>query len=259
MEKHPHRNNKPLPSNKRGFQASIDEIIPGFFICSAFEAGNLNMLKGKHISHILVCGSNLTFKFPKFFEYKKQELMDLPQVSIIKCLVDGFHYIEAFLNETELYGSMIDLEMGEPKIKDLSPEKLNEDKKLRSGLCVHCMAGCSRSVSTLCAFLMLKLNVSFEEMIAHIKTSRKQARPNKGFAAQLEQYDNVVKAYHKEKNYCEWGGLEEKLKKPELKRLLSTKIDFYTLNLLLSEKLDTYLKPQKYLSDQYKNIDKPKK
>jgi protein tyrosine phosphatase len=95
--------------------------------------------------------------------------MDQPGVSLIKFFLQAFRFIDSFLQETQVYQGQIP-----------SPE----NQKGKKAVLVHCMAGCSRSVSIMTAYLMMKLNVGFDEMIAHVRAQRPVARPNKGFVKQ---------------------------------------------------------------------------
>ena len=69
----------------------------------------------------------------------------------------------------------------------------NESNKLL----VHCLAGCSRSVSMVAGYLMFKFNAGFQEVFEYIKQRRKQASPNAGFQWALLQFESVLKNYFK--------------------------------------------------------------
>lgn len=55
---------------------------------------------------------------------------------------------------------------------------------------VHCMAGISRSVSTLTYYLMKKHNLNYFDTINHIRSRRSIANPNDCFKVQLQNYQN---------------------------------------------------------------------
>ena len=63
--------------------------------------------------------------------------------------------------------------------------KFIKDNLVNGHVFVHCMAGISRSVTIVAAFLMELLQISADEAVAHIKMYRKQAMPNSGFMEQL--------------------------------------------------------------------------
>jgi len=54
---------------------------------------------------------------------------------------------------------------------------------------VHCVKGISRSTTCLCAYLMVYLEIGAQEALAHIRSRRPMACPNKGFMRQLELFE----------------------------------------------------------------------
>lgn len=56
---------------------------------------------------------------------------------------------------------------------------------------IHCAAGVSRSASFTVAFLMKKMQLSFQEALEFVRKGkgRKYANPNSGFRSQLAQYE----------------------------------------------------------------------
>ena len=66
--------------------------------------------------------------------------------------------------------------------------KFIKDNLVNGHVFVHCMAGISRSVTIVAAFLMELLQISADEAVAHIKMHRKQAMPNSGFMKQLQNF-----------------------------------------------------------------------
>ena len=55
-------------------------------------------------------------------------------------------------------------------------------------LLVHCMAGASRSASVVCAYLILKYNLTVKEALELVRSARPIATPNAAFVAQLEEW-----------------------------------------------------------------------
>ncbi|KAI0319981.1 protein-tyrosine phosphatase-like protein, partial [Amylostereum chailletii] len=53
---------------------------------------------------------------------------------------------------------------------------------------VHCMMGMSRSVAVVCAYLIAEKSMTSPDAIAYVRSRRSIARPNVGFAQQLEAY-----------------------------------------------------------------------
>jgi protein tyrosine phosphatase len=63
--------------------------------------------------------------------------------------------------------------------------KFIKDNLVNGHVFVHCMAGISRSVTIVAAFLMEILQISADEAVTYIKMRREQAMPNSGFMKQL--------------------------------------------------------------------------
>eukprot|EP00403_Amphidinium_massartii_P008132 CAMPEP_0178421560 /NCGR_PEP_ID=MMETSP0689_2-20121128/26709_1 /TAXON_ID=160604 /ORGANISM="Amphidinium massartii, Strain CS-259" /LENGTH=292 /DNA_ID=CAMNT_0020043073 /DNA_START=50 /DNA_END=925 /DNA_ORIENTATION=- len=54
---------------------------------------------------------------------------------------------------------------------------------------VHCAAGISRSTTCLCAYLMVHLGLSFQQVLAFVTSRRKTVCPNDGFQRQLKSFE----------------------------------------------------------------------
>lgn len=67
-------------------------------------------------------------------------------------------------------------------------EALENDNKVL----IHCMAGRSRSVTILCAYIIKKFGMNVENALKSIKNKRDIIEPNQGFLKQLEQYYNYL-------------------------------------------------------------------
>lgn len=59
------------------------------------------------------------------------------------------------------------------------------------GVLVHCYAGVSRSVSVVIAYLIWKYNMSYNDALNYIRSSRPIANPNPGFAIQLINFSRL--------------------------------------------------------------------
>jgi dual specificity MAP kinase phosphatase len=85
------------------------------------------------------------------------------------------------------------------QFNDLINENL--DKKIL----VHCLAGCSRSIS-LCASFILKLNIidkkkkkyGIDRVLYFMKKKRDCSNPNDGFIKELKDYESFLKLQQKE-------------------------------------------------------------
>lgn len=69
-------------------------------------------------------------------------------------------------------------------------EKTRESNEGRS--LVHCVAGVSRSVSLVLAYLMKYQKMSLKSAFHHVKSVRPQIRPNTGFFKQLIEYEEKI-------------------------------------------------------------------
>lgn len=70
------------------------------------------------------------------------------------------------------------------------------DSEIKKGkkVLVHCMAGISRSVTIIIAYLMIKKNMSLMDAINYVKSKRKIAHPNEGFCCKLNILELKLKA-----------------------------------------------------------------
>ena len=60
---------------------------------------------------------------------------------------------------------------------------------LRTNVLVHCMAGISRSVTVVAAYMVRKFKKSSEEVIGQIRRRRPIVNPNRGFIQQLKEFE----------------------------------------------------------------------
>lgn len=68
---------------------------------------------------------------------------------------------------------------------------LAESRHSTAGACVyvHCAAGISRSTTSVCAYLMAHLGITFEESLEFIASKRRTVCPNDGFRKQLRRFE----------------------------------------------------------------------
>ena len=60
------------------------------------------------------------------------------------------------------------------------------------GILVHCLAGVSRSVTVICAYVMTITQLGFLGSLGYIILRRHTANPNSGFRMQLSEYAKEV-------------------------------------------------------------------
>ncbi len=77
-------------------------------------------------------------------------------------------------------------------IFDITFDIINKSINDKKNILIHCFAGVSRSPTIVCAYLMKKYKLSYNDAINIIKNKRNVVKPNKGFERQLIDYENVI-------------------------------------------------------------------
>jgi hypothetical protein len=62
----------------------------------------------------------------------------------------------------------------------------------KGGCLIHCMAGCSRSVTVLIAYLMYKKDITLREAFVQVKRKKKNIEPNETFRHELVVYSELL-------------------------------------------------------------------
>lgn len=75
------------------------------------------------------------------------------------------------------------------QVADMIEKTRQEDGKSL----VHCVAGVSRSVSLILAYLMKYADMSLKQAFHHVRSVRPQVRPNTGFFKQLIEYEQRLR------------------------------------------------------------------
>ncbi|KAK5869472.1 hypothetical protein PBY51_024185 [Eleginops maclovinus] len=68
---------------------------------------------------------------------------------------------------------------------------IHESRLKGEGCLVHCVAGVSRSVTLVVAYIMTATGRGWVESLAAVRTARPCAGPNLGFLRQLEEFENT--------------------------------------------------------------------
>ncbi|XP_031419086.1 dual specificity protein phosphatase 22-B isoform X2 [Clupea harengus] len=66
---------------------------------------------------------------------------------------------------------------------------MHESRLKGEGCLVHCLAGVSRSVTLVVAYIMTVTGLSWTEALAAVRVARPGAGPNQGFQRQLQEFD----------------------------------------------------------------------
>ncbi|XP_031419085.1 dual specificity protein phosphatase 22-B isoform X1 [Clupea harengus] len=82
---------------------------------------------------------------------------------------------------------------------------MHESRLKGEGCLVHCLAGVSRSVTLVVAYIMTVTGLSWTEALAAVRVARPGAGPNQGFQRQLQEFDK-----NEAQQYREWLSREYK-------------------------------------------------
>lgn len=150
---------------ERGLPFVVDEkpdlhvanIISGLYLSSQDPVVCNDILKKYKIEHILSIGVNISEKFDDI-QYYNCDLLDLPESDIIPSIKKCINIIHANRKENIL---------------------------------VHCNAGVSRSPTIIIAYLMIMMELSYNEAYNKVKEIRSCIKPNDGFVKQLKNIENI--------------------------------------------------------------------
>ena len=140
----------------------VNKITDCIYIGDISSAFNRDELKKLGITHILSAILGVDPPFPNDFTYMNVHIRDVTKEPLSQHLDECVEFIEQAVNNGER-------------------------------ILIHCMAGKSRSVSIVIAYL-IKQGMSFTEAYDLVKFYRRVANPNQGFVKQLVTYENVTRA-----------------------------------------------------------------
>jgi len=134
------------------------------FVGSLYASRNLEALQRHGITHIFSAVDRDPYSFDSI-EYMRASIMDTPSQS----LEEAIRTILAYLYIREK----------------------NKQKTL-----VHCVAGISRSVSLIIAYLIVEHNMTYSDALLRVRQTRREALPNVGFEKQLCELEKEIAAEH---------------------------------------------------------------
>ncbi|KAG6664434.1 hypothetical protein CIPAW_02G092900 [Carya illinoinensis] len=137
------------------------QVLKGLFLGSIGAAKNKTALKSLNVTHVLTVASSLPPAHPNDFLYKVINVIDRKDTDMKQYFTECFDFID-------------------------------EAKRLGSGVLVHCVAGKSRSVTIVVAYLMKKHGMSLLKALEHVKSRRSKAAPNSGFVSQLREFEKSL-------------------------------------------------------------------
>lgn len=147
-------------------RAKLDEIIPGLFLGSFFEARNKPLLQSYGVTHILNAAEGLDNCHPSDFTYRHIPLQDMDEQPILPYLQDNNSYcLPSFIDAAITQGGKV---------------------------FVHCAAGISRSSASVIAYLMWKLRLKFKDALELTRSKHPQTSPNSGFVRQLREFEVIL-------------------------------------------------------------------
>lgn len=153
--------NASISSSKQvPFYLGISEVLPSLYLCGACAIVRPETLESLEIKFVV----NATVELPDTpLPDERPEYMRVP----IKDSRES-NLIEYF-----------------DQVADMIEKTRQEDGKSL----VHCVAGVSRSVSLVLAYLMKYADMSLKNAFQHVRSVRPQVRPNLGFFKQLIDYE----------------------------------------------------------------------
>jgi atypical dual specificity phosphatase len=144
----------------RGFLDSFDKVDERLYIGDYFASLNYAVLVDNNITHILVCGEELSCRYPQEFAYKHLKIKDDSGTSISEYFDEVFIFI-------------------------------SRGRKL-GGVLVHCAESKSRSASMVLSYLMKSRQIRYKKAFKMLKKIHPLAQPNNGFIRQLIEYERKI-------------------------------------------------------------------
>ncbi|CAN0024558.1 unnamed protein product, partial [Ectocarpus sp. 12 AP-2014] len=129
-------------------------VSPHICIGAREDARNLEALKELGVTHILNCAKQLPSSHPREFVHARLELADTSEQELAPFQKAGISFLR--------------------QVEDCGGRAL-----------VHCIAGCSRSVSIVLLHLMEGHRIRLKLAYEHVRFYRMVAQPNEGFRFQL--------------------------------------------------------------------------
>jgi len=158
-----------FPKLKLFRHSFADEILPSLYLGDIGAAANEAYLKTIHIKRVLNCcalDDTCIYKH-QGIHYKNLVLVDEPHQDLLKVMDDAVYFIHQAISK-------------------------------QNTILVHCMAGKSRSVSMIIAYMMKYLGKSLAESLELLQQRRcGGVDPNPGFMNQLKAYEKDIQSNKK--------------------------------------------------------------
>lgn len=144
----------------------INKVLPGLYLGNIKDAQDKDLLETHNITHVLSIHDtaapvleDITYLCISASDHSKQNLVQYFKDSFI------------FIHECRMKGA---------------------------GCLVHCVAGVSRSVTLVVAYIMTVTGRGWVESLAAVRAARPCAGPNLGFLRQLEEFENTELAQYRD-------------------------------------------------------------
>jgi predicted protein tyrosine phosphatase len=137
-----------------------DLIVTSLYLSSAAASGERDFIQKNRIVAIVNCCYSLPNIFPTTLAYKNVRIDDSLDAPLMDYIPSTIKFIEEYMKQ----GSVL----------------------------VHCMAGISRSVSVVIAFLMKSQQLTYDDALTLVKTRRSVAKPNEWFASELKRNQDLI-------------------------------------------------------------------
>ncbi|XP_029686904.1 dual specificity protein phosphatase 22-B isoform X3 [Takifugu rubripes] len=152
----------------------INKVLPDLYLGNFKDARDREQLARNNITHILSIHDSAA-PILKEMTYLCIPAADLPTQN----LTQHFKQSIMFMHESRLKGE---------------------------GCLVHCLAGVSRSVTLVVAYIMTVTRLGWSDALAAVKAARPCAAPNVGFQRQLQEFEST----QADKQFREWLQMEYK-------------------------------------------------
>jgi len=139
----------------------VSLILPYLYLGNQENAYEKKMLQDIGIKRILNVADDAECRWKKDFTYLHLKLDDVENQSIRPFFQQAFEFID-------------------------------NGRDTKESVLVHCVQGISRSASFIIAYIMQKEKWTLEKSIQHAKTARSIVNPNRGFQAQLCEYEKEL-------------------------------------------------------------------
>ena len=143
------------------YKFEADEILDGIYLGSIDSVYDQKSLEEHGITHIISAVAGFVPPYPDKFKYIVINALD----SLNTDLSENFDLCNDFIQKA-----------------------LNKNGKVL----IHCIAGRSRSVTILCAYIIYKFGIDVNNALNSIRSRRNIIEPNQNFIKQLYEYYNKL-------------------------------------------------------------------